>query len=1139
MNKKIRIFIALCLTMLLTGSVYAQTASLSGKVTDASSGETLPGANVILKEIMKGSSTDSEGKYRIANIPPGTYTMEISFIGYKKKVQSIDIGTSDVTMDITLEADLLGLQEIYVTALGFEANRDEQGTSSSNVKGQAIAESGENNLLTGLSAKAAGVSIVSTSGDPGAGARINIRGFNTVLGNTQPLFVVDGVPVYNSTIESAVDGVGTAVFGGSNNVDGTVEQSRIQDLNPSDIESVEILKGPSAAALWGSRAANGVVIIKTKKGVPTAGNKLNISFSSISSLNQINDTPNLQTRYGQGFLGYSPTDPINASDPSTALQLTWGPLLDPSTPVYNHARDVIKDGYSLDNNLSISGGDQNTTFMLSVGNLNSEGIIQKNSSYDRTSVHTSVQHGFSDQLNASVNLTYSESHSDRIQKGSNTSGLYLGALRTPPNFNNKPALIDFVDANGNIFPNQQRSFRNPTGNPSVTSFYDNPYFTTQFNTNRSNVNRFFGNTELSYNPTEWLNITHRLGVDNYTDRRQEYLDARSATAPGGQLTLNNIQETQINSDLIAQASHQFSGNFSGSALLGWNYNQREQNQLGTISRGFILPNAPPQPDNANSVSPFKFKQLERTSALYSELSASLYDQLYLKGTGRMESASTFGPASDKTFFYPSASLAWQFTSSDWFHGDNILSFGKIRGSYGEAGIQPGPYLTSTTFLNATGGNNFTNGWGAALDANNYGGGFTRNQVAGNPSLKPERVREIEVGTDLRFVNDRIGLSFTRYWKKTTDAILNVSVPASSGFTSKFANAARLKNNGYEVELNAEWLRLKDFSWVTSVNWSKNNNKVTDLAGVSNVLLSGFTSFSSQAVQGEPLGVIWGTRWLRYESSDGSPVVVNSQGDIISNNAVEDANGNPEIIGSAPITVDQYGFPVTDPFSQGVIGDPTPDWTAGITNTFRYKDLTLNVLFDIKQGGDVHNGTKGALYFFGTQGDQNWTTTISQQEASQIYNYGGAYDVLGVGQTLTFDQYLNTIGVTPDADGNYTFRGYIANYGSGPVVVDQTAFWAGPLSSFTGPDEPFVEDGGYVRLREVSLFYSFNNRRFRDLTGLASIDVGVTGRNLKLWTDYTGVDPETNLTGQDGNGWGLDYFNNPSTRSWIFTLRVNY
>ncbi|HKK44520.1 MAG TPA: SusC/RagA family TonB-linked outer membrane protein [Balneolaceae bacterium] len=1138
MNKKILTFIALCLAGLLTGSVYAQTATLSGKVTDVNSGESLPGANVVLKEILKGSSTDADGNYKITNIPAGTYTLEVSFIGYKKKAQTIDIGSSDITFDIALEADLLGLQEIYVTALGFEANRDEQGTSSSNVRGQEISQSGENNLLTGLSAKAAGVSIVSTSGDPGAGARINIRGFNTVLGNTQPLFVVDGVPVYNSTIESAVDGVGTAVFGGSNNVDGTVEQSRIQDLNPNDIASVEILKGPSAAALWGSRAANGVVIIKTKKGVPTTSNKLNIAFSSISSLNQINETPNLQTRYGQGFLGYAPSDPINGNS-STSRQLTWGPLLDPSTPVYNHARDVIKDGYSLDNNLSISGGDQNTTFMLSVGNLNSEGIIRNNSSYDRTSVRASVQHGFSEKLNASVNLNYSESNSDRIQKGSNTSGLYLGALRTPPDFDNQPALIDYVDPNGNLFPDQQRSFRNPTGNPSVTSFYDNPYFTTKYNTNKSDVNRFFGNTELSYNPTSWLNITHRMGIDNYTDRRQEYLDARSATAPGGQFTANNIQETQINSDLILQASHQFTNEFSGSALLGWNYNQRDQEQLGTISRGFILPDAPAQPDNANSISPFKFKQLERTSALYTELSANLYDQLYLKGTGRMESASTFGPASDKTYFYPSGSLAWQFTSADWYHGDNILNFGKIRGSYGEAGIQPGPYLTSTTFLNATGGNNFLNGWGAALDANNYGGGFRRNQVAGNPALKPEQVREIEIGTDLRFFDDRIGLSFSRYWKKTTDAILNVTVPASSGFTSKFANAAKLKNSGYEVELSAEWLRLSNFSWTTSINWSKNKNEVTDLAGVSNVLLSGFTSFSSQAVQGEPLGVIWGTRWLRYESSDGAPVIVNSQGDIISNNAMTDADGNAIIAGSAPITVDQFGFPVTDPFSQGVIGDPTPDWRAGISNTFKYKNLSLNVLVDIKQGGDVHNGTRGALYFFGTHGDQNWTTTISQEEASQLYNYGGAYDVLGTGQTSNFAQYLANKGVTPDADGNYTFRGYITDYGSGNVVIDETAYWAGPLSSFTGPDEPFVEDGGYVRLREVSLFYTFNNRNFRDLTGLSSIDVGVTGRNLILWTDYTGVDPETNLTGQDGNGWGLDYFNNPSTRSWIFTLRVNY
>lgn len=1132
MGKLIQTCLVSCLTLLLVSGVYAQTASLSGTVTDANTGDVLPGANVILKEIQKGASTDVDGRYKLTQIPYGTYTLEISFLGYKKRSQNVEINQAEMIMNFELDADLLGLQEIYVTALGFEANRDEQGTSSSNVSSAELNRSGENNLLTGLSAKAAGVSIVSTSGEPGAGARINIRGFNTILGNTQPLFVVDGVPVYNSTIESAVDGVGTNVFGGSNNVDGTVEQSRIQDLNMNDVESVEILKGPSAAALWGSRAANGVVIIKTKQGIPSSSNKVNIAFNSSISWDQINETPDLQRVYGQGFLGA-----FDAGDP-TSRQFTWGPRLADGTPTYDHAEDVIKDGYSLNNDLSISGGDQNTTFFLSVANLNNEGIIQNNSSYDRTSVRANVNHQFSQQLDASVNFTYSESNSDRIQKGSNTSGLYLGALRTPPDFNNKPALVDFTDADGNIFPNQQRSFRNPTGNPTITSFYDNPYFTTRYNTNTSDVNRYFGNAELTYNPYTWFSITSRIGVDNYTDSREELLDARSATAPGGQLTEHRIEETQFNSDLILRASRTFSPDFSGTALLGWNYNQRKQQQLGTISRGFILTDAPPQPDNATSVSPFLFNQTERTSALYSEVSANLYNQLYVKGTGRMESASTFGPQSDKTFFYPSANVAWQFTSADWFEWNDILSFGKLRASYGEAGIQPGPYLTSTTYLNATGGNNFQNGWGAALDANNYGGGFRRNQVAGNPALKPEQVREIEVGTDLRFLDDRFGLSFSRYWKKTTDAILNVSVPASSGFTSKFANAAEIENDGYEVELSAEWLRMKDFSWVTGINWTKNNNEVTDLAGVSNLILSGFTSFSSQAVEGEPLGVIWGTRWLRYASTDGRAVVLDPQGDIISDNARRDSDNNPIVSRNAPITVDQYGFPVTDNFSQGVIGDPTPDWFAGVSNTFKYKNLSLNVLVDYKHGGDVHNGTRGALYFFGTHGDQDWTTTISQERASQLYNHGGAYDALGTG-VVTFADYLSALGVSPDENGDYTFRGYITDFGNGPVVVDETAFWNGPLSSFTGPDEPYVEDGGYLRLREVSLFYTLNNQRFREFTGLSSIDVGVTGRNLLLFTDYNGVDPETNLTGQDGNGFSLDYFNNPSTRSYIFTLRVNY
>lgn len=1071
---------------------YGQSGSVTGVVKDAKTGETLPGVNVVIQKLHQGTATDANGNYTINNIPAGTYTITASFIGYKKYESQIEVGSQQVTQNISLKPNVLGMQEVVVSALGFKENKDEVGTSSSQVSGDNIAESGETNVVEGLSAKAAGVNITSTSGDPGAASRILIRGANTITGDNSPLFVIDGVPVYSSTFGSGVDGV--------------AQQSRINDLNPEDIASVEVLKGPSASALWGSRAANGVVLITTKSGQATKGGKVNISVNSKYSIDELNKTVDLQRKYGQGVQGtYIPGYPLSWGDKISSRSGSnvvdksngnayyykgqkYGLITQKnSTETYDHAHEIFQNGMKLNNTVTFSGGNQDGTFYLSVGNLTQNGIILNNSDYDRTTIRGKATRNF-DKLTAKVNVQYSNVASNRIQMGSNISGLLLGAYRTPPDFNNQPATVDYISGNGSIFQDRQRSFRNPVG-ASRSPGYDNPLWSIDNVKNHSQVQRIQGNTELSYDPTDWLNITHRLGLDTYSDRRYAVFPIYDATNPSGALTEEEISQYQINSDLIAKASHTFNENFSGSLTLGWNLNHRHTDQIGANSTDIILTNFNRDVSNYNSKNPFQSRTTVRTSALYSVIDFSAYDMFYLKLTGRQESASTFGPDTDASFFYPSGSLAWQFSDLDLFD-NSILSFGKLRVSYGEAGKQPPPYDTSTPFFQ----DEFTSSWGDGLTPAEYGGGFARSAQAGNPKLAVERTKEYEIGGNFRFFDDRIDLDVTRYWTNTEDAILGVDRAPSSGFSSQTANAASLENKGFEAELNIDLIRSKSFNWTAHGTWSKNINTVTSLAGANEIGLAGFTSATSSAILGRQYGIFFGNQWRRASEFPLSQSEKNAGYSV----------GNKDIV------LDQNGFPVAAD-AQGIIGNPNPDWRAGIGSTVNYKNITLDFLFDIKQGGDVWNGTKGALYYFGVHGDQTWETTAQQD----LKTWGGGTISKGT-----------------------TFRGYVKDFGAGPRAVTQSYFYSGPGSGFTGPAEPFIEDGGYVRLRQISLSYNINGERFRDATGLRSIDLSVTGRNVFLWTDYSGIDPETNLTGPS-NGFGLDYFNNPSTRSWMFSVSINY
>jgi hypothetical protein len=431
----------------------------------------------------------------------------------------------------------------------------------------------------------------------------------------------------------------------------------------------------------------------------------------------------------------------------------------------------------------------------------------------------------------------------------------------------------------------------------------------------------------------------------------------------------------------------------------------------------------------------------------------------------------------------------------------------LRASFGEAGVQPPTYVTNTSFFNLGVGDS---GFGADIESRQYGTGFARSQEFGNPLLVPERTREFEFGTDLRFLDDRLSLSATRYIANSTNVILDVDIAPSSGFGEKVVNSVELESSGVELETDVTWVQGDAFGWNTFANWSRNRTTVTDLAGVESIELDGI-SVDSRAAEGEPFGVLWGGRWLRGD------------------------NGERLLDGFGTEESDQPGdagwaFP-NEADENGAIGDPNPNWEMGLGNTFRYGSASLNVLFDVRVGGDVWNGTRGVLYSYGTHADVGVETFVPADEAGDIYNYDGE-NVAEFGTPVTQD------GV----DG-FRFRGDLHDWdGDGPaptVALDEEWYRQGLGNHFDGPAEQFVEDGSFLRLREVSLSYDWGPEFLRSFTGTSSsIRMSVIGRNLWLLTDYSGIDPETNLTGS-GNGRGMDYFNNPSTQSVTFSLQFNY
>ncbi|GAB3223441.1 SusC/RagA family TonB-linked outer membrane protein [Spirosoma arcticum] len=1118
----------LLLVLLLIASTtpvaLAQNRAVTGTVTAAEDNAILPGVSVTVKGTSDGTTTGANGRYQLTI--PRNATLVFSSIGFV--TQETPVGAGSV-VDVRLAVDVRVLGEVVVNALGLEQDNDKLGTAVATVKGNALVQSGESSVINGIAAKTPGVLIQRSSGDPGASANIQIRGQSTITGNLQPLIIVDGIPISNASIGDAGVVAGTGDV--SNQTDGVVQQSRLNDINPNDIASMEVLKGASAAALWGTRAANGVIVITTRRGFDKKGrrgDKPSVALRLTYGVDQINKVPPLQTAYGQGLNGrwsVNPrswgdkiadrtggtdayiTDPatpgytgyVTLPDGSLRYAIAPGTVANPhggkrSREVFDHGKEVFSRGFTRDNSLTVSGGDEKSSYFVSLGNTYTKGIAVAGSDYDRTTIRINTDRKLAPNFRSAATFAYSRVNANRVQQGSNPSGLFLGGLRSAPDFSNQPYVGDYTGPDGIVTSNQQVSYRNPLGDPALGGpGFDNPFWTLNRVRNNSKVNRFIASLEFTYDVTPWLNLLNRTGLDTYTDRRKAYFPVGTANAPNGALTEETIAETQLNNDFIVRATKQFS-RFGGTLLAGFNLNERRADQVGATVTGILNPLSPNQLPNSPSTArtPFNIASTIRTGALYAQADVEALDMFFLTLTGRAETASTFGPAQN-TFFYPSSSLAWQFTKLPLFRGNNRLTFGKLRVAYGTVGVQPTPYQTRTYLVPAS-SSALIDTWGTTLDAANYGGGYFRSTIKGNPALRPERKTELETGVDLRGWGDRLRFSGTYYTNQTVDVILQVPTAATTGFLVQNDNAAKLRNQGIELQLDALVIKTPNFTWTLSPNWSRNVNKVLSLQGATNIFLNGFAgnSVNANAVEGYPMGSLFGSRTER------------------------DDTGKPVLDPAHP------GF-IQLATSSGVIGNPNPQWRGGLGNQFTFfKNLSVYVLIDHVHTFDIWNGTRGALYSYGTHRDVGYETIVPADQATTIRNWNG--------------QTVAQFG-TKQADGSYAFRGGLGDFGGGTVALDES-WYRNIGGGFNGPLDQFIEHISTTRIREVTLSYSWASAGLRRATGLQSVDLLLTGRNLFLFTGYTGVDPETNLTGVS-NGRGLDYFNNPSTKSLMVTLKINY
>jgi TonB-linked SusC/RagA family outer membrane protein len=1099
------------------GQAQQGPVTITGRVT-GEGGIPLRAANVSIADLNLVAPVSAEGTYRLvvpaARAQGQQVALRARMLGYQVQALPVRLtpGTT-IERNFQLVADPLRLEEVVVTGAGTETQAERLGTARASVSAATIQRANETNVVQALAGRVPGVVTNQGSGDPGASTAIQIRGAKTFgAAASQPTIIIDGVPISNVTRGQAV-------------LSGAPAPNRAADINPEDIESIEILKGAAAASIYGANAGSGAILITTKRGRP---GRTQYSLRSTLQADEPIKTVPYQRTYGVGTRGAS-TACTTVNCQLNSGFFSWGPQVPAGTPTFDHAAEIYETGRLWDNTLSMSGGGERTTFYLSAGVLDHDGfVVQDKDLLKRYTFRVNGSHALTNDLTIGASASYVQTKSSGIDRGNAINGLTLNAQRQPPEFNAK----QFLDPTTGL--HRSWRFPNPGPNSAVgtgafSRGFDNPFYAINEHELLGETGRIFGNVTTTYRPFSWLQANWTLGADYNSDDRTYAYGIAASGLNGGQLQRWQFYDRIIDHNLTVTGTRQLAANISGSLTLGQNLNETYFRQVDIVAATFIAPKPFKLENTVTRQPPSDDETRRRVEGYFAQANADLYDQLFLQARIRSDGNSAFGVGNQRAV-YPGGSAAWSFTKAINLP-PNILSFGKVRVAYGESGQQPPLYSTQDVFV-STSFADFNPGSLQAPNLNGLGGlyAFT---TRGNPEIEPERVRELEAGIDLSFLNGRADLSVTRYDSKSSDVIFSVPTPPSTGYTAVSLNAGELTNKGWEVTARFRPLQRRDLSVDFEVNWARNRNLVTSLGAI-DAQLSGLvpmptpencgpeakvprcvtgigSSFAGQTTHaqvGYPLGV-W--RAFDFARCGRGLTIVNFGG--TNYDVGTPCQGAPD----GALYIAPNGFPITDPTTRS-IGNPWPDWTTGLSAYVQYKGVQVSAFLDHRQGGNVLNMTRASMYQYGTHQD----TEIR-------------------GQTRTFGRDMLCHNITCDI-----LNGPVVGPGAGTAVVVGEGWFssgaAGPgggQAAVGGPISPRIEDATHTRLREVSVSYTFNAPWVQRVAGMRSIDVKLSGRNLALWTDYSGLDPEVNLGGAQNANRGIDWFNTPLTRAWVVSVALHH
>jgi TonB-linked SusC/RagA family outer membrane protein len=1074
-------FLLLTALFLSTAVIFAQSKKING-IVKSTQGNAIPFASIIETGKQNGVTSDTNGNFSI--VIGNSASIIISSAGFTTQTFT---PSSDSASQTFVLAPAESLQEVVVTALGIRRTRNQVAYAAQQISGDEVSKNRNNNFVANLSGKVSGLEIRQNN-SMGASTNVVLRGVKSLFNSNQALFVVDGVPYNNTNTNRA----GQAEGGG-----GYDYGNAVGDLNPDDIESITVLKGPAASALYGSIGGNGVILVTTKKGKKG----LNITVNSGISVGMVDKKtlPNYQKEYGGGYGAYYEDsskrfffrdingdgikDLVMPTSEDASYGARFNPNLlvyqwdafDPTSPNFGKARPWVaaendpntffENPVSINQSIFLSAATDKTTYKLGYTRNEEKGLLP-NSSIIKNLVDFGGTYNITSKLTAGANINFSNIHG----KGRYGTG-YDGATarNVMTNFREWWQVnVDIKELKDAYFRSGEKNITWNWADPSnlVPIFWDNPYFVRYRNYEEDTRNRYFGNASLNYKITDWLNILGRVAVDNYSEIQEERKAIGSVGVPYYSRYNHTWNETNL--DLLLNMDKNISKDFNFKALLGTNVRkQRDQSISAITNGGLIVDNIYSLSNSVNTPNaPIERDARRQVVGVFTGATLTWNNTITLDGTVRRDASSTL-PKGNNQYYYPSVSLGYVFSQS--LKSLSWLSYGKIRANYAEVGNDAPIYSVFDTY-------NIVPPFGSNAQASVPG-------IKNNPDLKPERTRSTEVGIEASFLKNRIGFDVTYYDARTIDQIIPITISTATGYTSKYLNSGTVQNKGVEVSLNGSPFQSKNFSWNVAVNFTVNRNKVIalfkDASGqeAQNLQIGSFQGgISFNATLGHPYGEIRGTNFI-YDSASGQPIV--------------GANG-------------RYLKTAT---SNETIGNINPDWIGGINNTFKYKNIGLSFLIDVRQGGSVFSTD---MYYGLATGLYSETAGLNDLGNS---NRGLAANNQGfIRPGVTQDGKVNTIRVN---NSNYGAYGYSVN-----------------------PDAAFVYDASYVKLREASISYSFPANLITKLKVVKGIDLSLIGRNL--WIIHKNLpysDPEEGLSSGNIQGYQVGAY--PTVRTFALNLKLNF